>query len=315
MAHDHDHHNHHHSHHGHHHGHHGSTLASFGTAFAIGAALNLTFALVELGIGFFANSLALISDALHNFSDVICLLLAWGAAWLATRQPTASRTYGYRRASILAALGNAALLVAATGAILTEAGRRLLAPEPIATGTVLWVAALGIVINTATALMFMRGHAHDLNVKGAFLHMAGDAVVSLGVVIAALVIRWTGWLWLDPVVSIAIAAVVLIATWGLTRDALNLALDAVPAGIDRHAVEAYLAGLPGVSEVHDLHIWAMSTTETALTAHLVRPNAGLDDRLLADAAHELDHRFGIRHATIQVEAGEAECHLAPAHVV
>jgi len=309
-------HGHHSGHHAHHHGHHhGTTPASFGTAFAIGTALNLAFALVELGVGFFANSLALISDALHNFSDVICLLLAWGAAWLATWRPTASRTYGYRRASILAALGNAALLFAATGAILTEATRRLFAPEPIAAGTVLWVAALGIVINTATALMFMRGRAHDLNLRGAFLHMAGDAVVSLGVVIAALLIGATGWLWLDPAVSVAIAAVILIATWGLTRDALNLALDAVPAGIDRHAVEAYLAGLPGVTEVHDLHIWAMSTTETALTAHLVRPNAGLDDRLLAAAAHELDQRFGIRHATMQVEAGEGECRLAPAHVI
>ncbi|HEY4922199.1 MAG TPA: cation diffusion facilitator family transporter [Xanthobacteraceae bacterium] len=307
--HDHDDHHHHHQH-GHRHG-----AASFGTAFAFGTALNLAFALVELGVGFFANSLALISDALHNFSDVICLLLAWGCAWLATWQPTASRTYGYRRASILAALANAALLFAATGAILTEAARRLFAPEPIAAGTVLSVAALGIVINTATALMFMRGRAHDLNLKGAFLHMAGDAVVSLGVVIAALVIGWTGWLWLDPAVSAAIAAVILIATWSLTRDALNLALDAVPAGIDRHAVEAYLAGLPGVTEVHDLHIWAMSTTETALTAHLVRPDADLDDQLLADTAHELDRRFGIRHATVQVEAGDAECRLAPAHVI
>jgi cobalt-zinc-cadmium efflux system protein len=313
-AHHHDHHDH--AHHGHHHGHgRGSTLASFGTAFAIGAGLNLTFTLVQLGVGFFANSLALISDALHNFSDVICLLLAWGAAWLATRRPTASRTYGYRRASILAALANAALLVAATGAIVTEAVRRLLAPEPIATGLVLWVAALGIVINTATALVFRHGHAHDLNVKGAFLHMVGDAVVSLGVVITALLIGWTGWLWLDPAVSIAIAAAILLATFGLTRDALNLALDAVPAGIDRHAVEAYLAALPGVKEVHDLHIWAMSTTETALTAHLVRPNAGLDDQLLSDAGHELERCFGIRHATIQVEAGDGECHLAPAHVV
>jgi cobalt-zinc-cadmium efflux system protein len=309
MAHPHHDHDHHH-HHGHHH-----APASFGTAFAIGTALNLAFALVEMGIGFAANSLALISDALHNFSDVICLLLAWGAAWLATRQPTASRTYGYRRASILAALANAGLLLAATGAILTEAAQRLLAPQPIATGTVLAVAALGIVINTATALMFMRGRAHDLNLKGAFLHMAGDALVSFGVVIAALVIGWTGWLWLDPAASIAIAAVVLLATWGLTRDALNLALDAVPAGIDADAVAAYLAGLPGVIEVHDLHIWAMSTTETALTVHLVRPNAGLDDRLLNDAAHELDARFRIRHATIQVEAGVAECRLAPAHVV
>ena len=312
---DHHHRDHHHGHHGHHHGAHHHGAASFSTAFAIGTALNLAFALVELGVGFFANSLALISDALHNFSDVIGLLLAWGGAWLATRQPTASRTYGYRRASILAALGNAALLFAATGAILTEGGRRLLAPEPIATNVVVWVAAIGIAINTATALMFMRGRDHDINVRGAFLHMAGDALVSLGVLIAALLIGWTGWLWLDPAISLAIAAVILLGTWRLTRDALNLALDAVPAGIDRHAVEAYLAGLPGVTEVHDLHIWAMSTTETALTAHLVRPNAGLDDRLLADAAHELGHRFGIRHCTVQIEAGSAECPLAPAHVV
>jgi len=308
--HDHDHDHDHHDGHGHHH-----APASFGAAFAIGTTLNLAFALVETGVGFYVNSLALISDALHNFSDVICLLLAWGAAWLATWRPTASRTYGYRRASILAALANAALLFAATGAILTEAGQRLLAPQPIAAGTVVWVAALGIVINTATALMFMRGRGHDLNLRGAFLHMAGDAVVSLGVVIAALLIGWTGRLWLDPAVSVAIAVVILVATWGLTRDALNLALDAVPAGIDRHAVEAHLAGLPGVTEVHDLHISAMSTTETALTAHLVRPNAGLDDQLLAEAAHELDRRFGIRHATMQVEAGAAECRLAPAHVV
>ena len=297
------------------HHHHGGTLASFGTAFAVGTGLNLAFALVELGVGFFANSLALVADAVHNFSDVVCLLLAWGGAWLATWRPTASRTYGYRRASILAALGNAALLFAATGAILTEAARRLFTPEPIAADIVLWVAAAGIVINGATALMFMRGRAHDLNVRGAFVHMAGDAAVSLGVVVVALVIGRTGWLWLDPAASVAIALVILLATWSLTRDAFNLALDAVPAGIDRHAVEAYLVGLPGVTEVHDLHIWAMSTTETALTAHLVRPNAGLDDALLADAAHELEHRFGIHHATMQIEAGDAECRLAPAHVV
>jgi len=308
-------HHHHHHGHGHHHGGGVASPASFTAAFAIGTALNLAFALAELGVGFFANSLALISDALHNFSDVIALLLAWCAAWLCTRRPTASHTYGYRRASILAALGNAALLFAATGAILTEAVRRLLAPEPVATGPMLWVAALGIAINAATALMFVRGRHHDLNVRGAFLHMAGDAAVSLGVVIAAVLIGWTGWLWIDPAVSVAVAAVILITTWGLTRDALNLALDAVPANIDRHAVEAYLASLPGVIEVHDLHIWAMSTTETALTAHLVRPNAGLDDHLLADAAHELAHRFGIRHATMQIEAGLTECPLAPAHVV
>jgi len=312
-----DHHHHGHAHgHGHrHHGHAGTPPTRHRTAFAIGTGLNLAFALAELGVGFFANSLALISDALHNFSDVIGLLLAWGAAWLATWRPTASHTYGYRRVSILAALGNAALLFAATGAILTEAVRRLLDPEPVATGLMLWVAAIGIAINAATALLFMRGRHHDLNIRGAFLHMVGDAAVSFGVVVAALLIGWTGMLWLDPAVSVAVAVVILVTTWGLTRDALNLAVDAVPAGIDRSAVEKYLAGLPGVTEVHDLHIWAMSTTETALTVHLVRPNAGLDDHLLSDACHTLDHRFGIHHATIQIEAGVHECRLAPDHVV
>jgi len=304
-----------HGHHHHHGAHHHGAPKDFGAAFAIGTVLNLGFALAELGVGLFANSLALISDALHNFSDVIGLLLAWGAAWLATWRPTASHTYGYRRGSILAALANAALLFAATGAIAAEAVRRLAAPEPVAAGLVFWVAALGIAVNGATALLFMRGRHHDLNVRGAFLHMAGDAAVSLGVVIAALLIGWTGWLWLDPAVSLAVAAVVLLTTWSLTRDALNLALDAVPPGIDRAAVETYLAGLPGVTEVHDLHIWAMSTTSTALTAHLVRPNAGLDDHLLTDCAHALEHRFGIHHATIQIEAGERECRLAPDHVV
>jgi cobalt-zinc-cadmium efflux system protein len=305
-----------HHHHGHHHhGRDGAVSTNYRAAFAIGTALNLAFALAELAVGFLANSLALMSDALHNFSDVVCLLLAWGAAWLATWRPTASRTYGYRRVSILAALGNAALMFAATGAIVTEAVRRLVAPEPVAAGLMLWVAALGIVVNAATALMFMRGRHRDLNVRGAFLHMAADAAVSLGVVVAALLIGWTGRLWLDPAVSLGVAAVILITTWGLTRDALNLALDAVPAGIDRHAVEDFLARVPGVTEVHDLHIWAMSTTETALTVHLVRPNAGLDDHLLTDTAHELEHRFGIHHATIQIEAGVHECRLAPDHVV
>jgi cobalt-zinc-cadmium efflux system protein len=309
---------HHHNHHDHGHHHHGADVPAPGshqTAFAIGILLNLGFAVTELGVGFFANSLALISDALHNFSDVIGLLLAWGAAWLATWRPTASHTYGYRRVSILAALGNAALLFAATGAILTEAVRRLLDPEPVAAGLVLWVAAIGIAINAATALLFMRGRHHDLNIRGAFLHMAGDAAVSLGVVVAALLIGWTGRLWLDPAVSLMVAAVILATTWGVTRDAVKLAVDAVPAGIDRHAVETYLAGLPGVTEVHDLHIWAMSTTETALTVHLVRPNAGLDDHFLTDACHTLEHRFGIHHATIQIEAGVHACRLAPDHVV
>jgi cobalt-zinc-cadmium efflux system protein len=288
---------------------------TFGAAFAVGAALNLALVVVEVGFGFLSNSLALISDGVHNFSDVLGLLLAWGGSWLATRQPTGSRTYGYRRASILAALGNAALLFTATGAIIIEAMRRFAEAPPVASGTVLWVAGAAIVINTATALLFIRGRKHDLNIGGAFLHMAGDAAVSLGVVIAALLIGWTGWLWLDPAVSIVIAAVILWSSWGLMREAFNLALDAVPAGINRGTVESYLASLPDVSEVHDLHIWAMSTMETALTVHLVRPRMELDDRFLADTAHELEHRFRIHHATIQIETGERECRLAPTHVV
>jgi cobalt-zinc-cadmium efflux system protein len=224
------------------------------------------------------------------------------------------RTYGYRRASILAALGNAALLFVATGAIIIEAVRRLAEVPPVASRTVLWVAGAAIVINSATALLFLGGRKHDLNIKSAFLHMAGDAAVSLGVVIAALLIGWTGWLRLDPAVSIMIAAVLLCSSWGLMHDALNLALDAVPGSIDRGAVESYLASLPDVSEVHDLHIWALSTTETALTVHLVRPRKEADDRFLADTAHALEHRFSIHHATIQIETGDGECRLAPAHV-
>lgn len=288
---------------------------TFGVAFAIGTALNLALVVAEVAFGFLSNSLALISDGVHNSSDVLGLLLAWGGSWLATRQPSDSRTYGFRRASILAALVNAALLFAVTGAITFEAIRRVAEAPPVASATVLWVAGAAIVINTATALLFLGGQEHDLNIKSAFLHMAADAAVSLGVVIAALLIGWTGWLWLDPSVSIAIAAVILLSSWGLLRDALNLALDAVPGGIDRGSVESYLASLPDVREVHDLHIWAMSTTETALTVHLVRPRTELDDAFLAETAHQLEQRFRIQHATIQIERGDGECRLAPPHVV
>jgi cobalt-zinc-cadmium efflux system protein len=288
---------------------------NFGVAFAIGAVLNLGLVIAELTYGLLSNSLALISDGVHNFSDVLGLLLAWGGSWLATRRPSASRTYGYRRASILAALGNAALLLIATGGLLVEAMQRLAEPPPVATGTVLWVASIAILVNTATALLFLRGRAHDLNIRGAFLHMAADAAVSLGVVIAALLILQTGWFWLDPAASIAVGLAILWSGWGLMREALNLALDAVPAGIDPSAVETYLASVSGVTEVHDLHIWAMSTTETALTAHLVRPVAGWDDTLLADIAHELEHRFAIQHATIQFETGALECRLSSDQVV
>jgi cobalt-zinc-cadmium efflux system protein len=299
MAHDHTHHH---------------APAGHDRAFALGIGLNLAYVMVEAAFGLVAGSLALLADAGHNLFDVLGLALAWAAAWLSRRQPTPRRTYGLRRSSILAALANAMLLLVAVGAIVWEALRRLQAPAPVDTGIVLWVAALGVVVNTGTALLFLRDRGRDLNIRGAFLHMLADAAVTVGVIAAALLIAWTGWLWLDPLTSLAIAAVILAGTWGLLRDSVDLALDAVPRGIDPGAVEAFLVAQPGVAEVHDLHIWAMSTTETALTVHLVRPGAAPDDGLLAGLRHELQHRFGIGHATIQVECGEP-CPQAPAHVV
>jgi cobalt-zinc-cadmium efflux system protein len=272
-------------------------------AFAIGVTLNVGFAAVELAFGLVSQSLALIADAGHNFSDVAGLLIAWFAALLARKPATSLRTYGYRRASILAALANAALLIAAVGWIVGEAVQRFFDPQPVASTTVIVVAALGVVINTVTALLFMRGREHDINIKGAYLHMAADAAVSAGVVTAGILIYFTGWLWLDPAISIAIACVILWSTWSLARDSLNLSLDMVPPNVDRGAVEKYLASLPGVSNVHHLHIWAMSTTEIALTVHLVRPNASLDDKFLKDACEGLKRSFGIVHATFQIEAG------------
>jgi cobalt-zinc-cadmium efflux system protein len=308
MAHDHD--------HSHAHGHAGHSHApdDFGLAFAIGAALNTAFVAVELGFGYVANSLALISDALHNLSDVMALLLAWGAAWLARKRPTKTHTYGYRRASILAALFNAGLLLVAVGGIAVEAIERLRSPAPVAGWTVLLVAALGILINGGTALLFMRGRHADLNVRGAYLHMAADAAVSFGVVIAATVIMLTGWLWVDPAVSLGVAAIVLVSGWSLARDSVNLAFDGVPKDIELASVQGYLAGLDGVMEVHDLHIWAMSTNETALTAHLVRPG-GHDDAFLHQVCEELSYRFRIHHATLQIETSAETCRLAPEHVV
>lgn len=309
-----------HPHSGHNHGHshaHGLATQDFSRAFAIGVALNIGFVVVEAAYGFLANSLALLADAGHNLSDVLGLLLAWGAAALVKRRPTTRHTYGLKRSSILASLANAILLLVAVGMIVWEAVHRLGQPQPVAETTVLWVAAVGIVINTVTALMFVRGGKSDINIRGAFLHMAADAAVSLGVVIAALAVMATGWLWLDPAVSIAIAIVITLGTWSLLRSSLNLALDAVPETIDRPAIEAYLGALPGVTEVHDLHIWAMSTTEVALTAHLVRPDCPVDDGLLGRSARELADRFGIAHSTIQIESGDPDhpCRLAPAEVV
>ncbi|HZC96961.1 MAG TPA: cation diffusion facilitator family transporter [Bradyrhizobium sp.] len=309
MAHDHHDHSHDHGHAGHSH-----APDNFGWAFAIGATLNTAFVVAELIFGYAANSLALISDAVHNLSDVIALLLAWGAAWLAQRQPTQNHTYGYRRASILAALFNAGLLLVAVGGIAVEAVNRLQEPAPVAGWTVVVVAALGIAVNGGTALLFMRGRDGDLNIRGAYLHMAADAGVSFGVVVAALVIMFTGWLWIDPAISLVIAAVVLWSGWGLARDSVNLALDGVPRGIELSQVRDYLATLEGVSEVHDLHIWAMSTNETALTVHLVRPG-GHDDAFLHQVCEQLSHRFDIHHATLQIEVNGDACKLAPAELV
>jgi cobalt-zinc-cadmium efflux system protein len=311
MAHQHDHHDHSHAH-----GHPGHSHApdSFGFAFAVGVALNTAFVVAELVFGFAANSLALISDAVHNFSDVIALLLAWAAGWLAGKRPTDQHTYGYRRASILAALVNAGLLLVAVGGIAVEAIDRIRTPAEVAGWTVVLVAALGIVVNGGTALMFMRGRHRDLNIRGAYLHMAADAGVSFGVVVAAFVIMLTGWQWVDPAISLCIAAVVLVSGWGLARDSVNLALDGVPKGIELAGVRDYLGQLEGVIEVHDLHIWAMSTSETALTAHLVRPG-GYDDSFLHGVCAELSHRFNIHHATLQIEAGSDVCKLAPAELV
>jgi cobalt-zinc-cadmium efflux system protein len=309
---------HHHPHHDHSHAHghagHSHAPGNFGFAFAAGVTLNAVFVVAELVFGYSANSLALISDAVHNFSDVIALLLAWGAASLASRQPTQQHTYGYRRASILAALINAGLLLVAVGGIAVEAINRIQQPAQIAGRTVVWVAALGILINGGTALLFMRGRHGDLNIRGAYLHMAADAGVSFGVVVAAIVIMLTGWLWVDPMISLGIAAVVLASGWGLARDSVNLALDGVPRGIELASVNDYLGRLDGVIEVHDLHIWAMSTHETALTVHLVRPG-GHDDIFLHSVCEQLSLRFNIHHATLQIEADSDACKLAPAEVV
>jgi cobalt-zinc-cadmium efflux system protein len=286
-------------------------------AFAIGVVLNLGFVVAEVFYGLAAHSLALISDAGHNLSDVFCLLLAWGAMRLTKAAPTKRRTYGWRRSSIFAALINAVILLVVVGGITVEAIRRFAQPKEVAEGTVMAVAALGIVINGISAWLFMAGRKHDLNLKGAFLHMAGDAAVSAGVVVAAFAIKLTGWQWLDPAVSLAIGAVIVWGTWGLLRESINLSMDAVPAGIDPGAVENYLANLPGVTAVHDLHIWAMSTTEVALTVHLVMEDAPRNDLFLHDVSDTLRDRFGIGHATTQIECGngERDCRQAPVHVV
>lgn len=301
--------------HSHNHAHdHGHAPKDFGRAFAIGVLLNSAFVLIEAGFGIWSGSMALIADAGHNLSDVMSLLIAWGAAYMSARPASSRFTYGYKSSSILAALANAGLLLVALGAILFETIDRLFDPAPVEGWTMIAVAGVGILVNGATALLFASGRKHDINIRGAFLHMAADALVSVGVVVAGVAILLTGELLIDPVTSLAIVAVIAWGTWGLLRDSVKLALLAVPDSIDEGAVRAYLEGLPGVAAVHDLHIWPMSTTETALTAHLVMPKGQPGDAFLHEIAHELEHRFHIGHATVQVETGrEHDCHLHQAH--
>ncbi|MBK6787053.1 MAG: cation transporter [Betaproteobacteria bacterium] len=280
--------------------------ANVNAAFGIGIALNLAFVAVEAFYGWKVGSLALLADAGHNLSDVIGLVLAWGGALAGRLRPDARHTYGFKRASILAAFLNALLLLVAMGSLAWEAVHRLQSPQPVAGVTIMVVAGIGIVVNTATALLFMRGREKDLNIRGAFLHMAADALVSAGVVVAGGLALWFGWTWLDPVVSLIIAAVIVWGTWSLFRQSLHLLFDGVPEGVDLHAVHSLLQGLPGVAQVHDLHVWAMGTNETALTAHLVMPAGGGDDTFLQHATDELHAHFEIRHVTLQV-VREAFC--------
>ena len=298
--------------HDHSHAGHSHAPADFGRAFALGVALNTGFVVLEAAAGWLSGSLALLADAGHNLSDVAGLLLAWGAAAMAKTRPTATRTYGMGRSTILASLANAMLLLLAVGAIVWEASQRFAAPQPIQEWTVAAVAAAGILVNGFTAWLFFAGRKDDLNIRGAYLHMAADAGVSLGVVLAAFLVMATGWLWVDPAVSIAIAVVIAWGTWGLLTESTALALDGVPRGLDHGEIESFLGALPGVTAVHDLHVWALSTTETALTAHVVRPDARVDDAFLSETAAALRVRFRIGHTTLQVEhgAGCADCSLA-----
>lgn len=282
---------------------HGPT--NYNRAFAVGVVLNFGFVIAEVIFGITADSLALLADAGHNLSDVAGLLLAWGASVLSRFQPTAKRTYGYRSTTIIAALVNAFILLVAVGGIALESVQRFKSPAPAAGETIIIVATIGVVINTATALLFFTGRKKDLNIRGAYLHMASDAGVSVGVVLAGIGIMTTGWLWIDPLVSLVIVAIILVSTWGLLKESMNLALQAVPAGIDTQMVSDYLCCLPGVTAVHDLHIWAISTTETALTAHLVKPDPIDDDVLITQARRDLFKNFGIDHMTLQWERSDS----------
>ncbi len=325
MADTHAHHDHeghdHHDHTGHGHAHHHAP-ANFDRAFAIGISVNILFVAIEAFYGWKVNSLALLADAGHNLGDVAGLVMAWGGALAGKLRPDARYTYGWKRASILAAFFNALLLLVAMGSLAWEAVGRLSAPEPMQGVTVMAVAAIGIVVNLGTALLFMRGRHDDMNIRGAWLHMASDALVSAGVVVVGALALWTGWAWLDPVASLAIALVIVIGTWGLFRQSLRLMFDGVPEHIDLAAVRSVLEALPGVARVHDLHVWATGTTDVALTAHLVMPGGHPDDPFFETATNQLRERFKIGHVTLQVvrepfmtlcEGAPAVAPLRPAH--
>ncbi|MBD2326145.1 cation diffusion facilitator family transporter [Alkalinema sp. FACHB-956] len=306
----HSHHNHSHSHnrsHSHNHSHsHHSLPDRFDRAFLLSVGLNIAFTLIEVTYGLLGNSLALIADAGHNLSDVLGLLLAWGASWLVRRRASLKRTYGLRKASILAPLANAVLLLIASGGIIWEAIQRFQHPEAVASGTMMVIAAIGILINGGSALLFFKGRHTDVNLRGAFLHLAADAIASVGVVLAGLLIAITHWNWIDPIASLLVTMGIIWGAWDLLNDSLHLAVDGVPKQIDAKAVYHYLAELPIVERVHDLHIWAMSSTETALTAHLVIPSGNPGDAFLADLYHHLHSSFGIDHPTIQIEMGDGD---------
>ena len=294
----------------HHHHRHGATQV-YGRAFAIATGINLAFVLVELVAGVWSGSMALLADAAHNLGDVGGLALAWGASVLARRPPTTARTYGYGKATILAGLANAILVLLAVGGVCWEAVGRLSDPPEVHAPSVIVVAAIGVVVNGVGAALFMRGR-DDLNVRGAFVHLMADAAVSLGVVVSGVVLMYTDWRWIDPAVSLGVSVVILVWAWKLLRDSLKLATDAVPEHVDVEAVRAYLESLPDVTRVHDLHVWPMSANETAMTAHLVMPDDSDRARILADVGEEMRQRHGICHCTIQIEPRAAHQRRTPA---
>ena len=287
-------------------GHHHHGPSHYNRLFAFGVVLNLAYVAVEAGFGLAVDSLALLADAGHNLSDVLSLLLAWGAVWLASRPPTLRRSYGFRRITLLASFTSAILLLLTMGAIAWEALARLDNPRPVNGGVMMVVAAVGVLINTMTALLFMRDRQRDLNIRGAYLHMAADAAISLGVVVAGGLILVTGWLWLDPAISLLVVLVIVVATWGLLKESVNLLLDTVPTQIDPIAIEAWLRQAEGVADLHDLHIWSVSTTDVVLTVHLVMPVLPDDDHFLAGLRNQLFKRFAIGHTTVQIERQQPE---------